>query len=511
MVFGAYIARNHYNYIQRFINISGLSGYGFLSENLDANATRAKCGDQADEGAVLEMHNPVDNPIWSAVDSPVGKESMSPPPFRRSSDASRRGSDASRRGSDPDSPLGGEEDEFGVHMESVTMVGVSKAGHLMKRSTHKSWLRRWFFIKEGKMYYTHKPFDSATVGKKHIAAVPVANLLISTVRNASSKEFQIISPGQRGVGSGGGVYELMADSEGEAAEWVRVIKQQIEGSLTRNLPALSDRTNSDGTDSNGVRSSSALFVPGPSILKELRLANPICVDCEAVSPDWASLNLCVMVCIECSGIHRSLGSHISKVRSTTLDKWSSNSIQLLKLVGNRNANAIWEASLAGSGGVTKKREMISSSSDREARELFITRKYVKRAYLTPPGGRPLSEEDRVNAFLSAARTGDLLGVMRSLASGGDVNAVVVTSSAALDSLLLRKTPLMLACEGDFALCVELLCQWGASLDMRDSAGQTASDIAAARGCRDVIDVLSAFATTNSTSGGSNKSPKTSIA
>lgn len=38
-------------------------------------------------------------------------------------------------------------------------------------------------------------------------------------------------------------------------------------------------------------------------------------------PEWASINLGVLMCIECSGIHRNLGSHISKVRSLDLDEW----------------------------------------------------------------------------------------------------------------------------------------------------------------------------------------------
>lgn len=40
-----------------------------------------------------------------------------------------------------------------------------------------------------------------------------------------------------------------------------------------------------------------------------------------IDPDWASLNLGTLVCIECSGIHRNLGSHISRVRSLDLDEW----------------------------------------------------------------------------------------------------------------------------------------------------------------------------------------------
>ena len=44
--------------------------------------------------------------------------------------------------------------------------------------------------------------------------------------------------------------------------------------------------------------------------------NDSCADCGARDPDWASLNLAVLLCIECSGFHRNLGVHISKVGLT---------------------------------------------------------------------------------------------------------------------------------------------------------------------------------------------------
>lgn len=49
-----------------------------------------------------------------------------------------------------------------------------------------------------------------------------------------------------------------------------------------------------------------------SILREIP-GNDLCAECSAPEPDWASLNLGILMCIECSGVHRNLGVHISKV------------------------------------------------------------------------------------------------------------------------------------------------------------------------------------------------------
>ncbi|KAF6171143.1 hypothetical protein GIB67_012217 [Kingdonia uniflora] len=75
--------------------------------------------------------------------------------------------------------------------------------------------------------------------------------------------------------------------------------------------------------------------------------NNTCADCGAPNPDWASLNLGVLICIECSGVYHNLGVHISKVRSLTLDMkvWEPSIISLLQSLGNTYANSIWEESL----------------------------------------------------------------------------------------------------------------------------------------------------------------------
>lgn len=83
------------------------------------------------------------------------------------------------------------------------------------------------------------------------------------------------------------------------------------------------------------------YLPGTAIeaalddklRQELRLVpgNSQCADCGTPDPDWASLSLGVLMCIECSGIHRSLGVHKSKVRSLRLDYWEPEHVQVLSI------------------------------------------------------------------------------------------------------------------------------------------------------------------------------------
>ncbi|PWZ39066.1 ADP-ribosylation factor GTPase-activating protein AGD3 [Zea mays] len=75
--------------------------------------------------------------------------------------------------------------------------------------------------------------------------------------------------------------------------------------------------------------------------------NNMCADCGASEPDWASLNLGALLCIECSGVHRNLGVHISMVRSLTHDVrvWEPSVINLFQSLGNMFVNSIWEETL----------------------------------------------------------------------------------------------------------------------------------------------------------------------
>jgi hypothetical protein len=74
-------------------------------------------------------------------------------------------------------------------------------------------------------------------------------------------------------------------------------------------------------------------------LKELRSlpGNTRCIDCDRNKPDWASVTLGIFICLECSGQHRSLGTHISFVRSVRMDSWTDKQIKRMKISGGNNA------------------------------------------------------------------------------------------------------------------------------------------------------------------------------
>eukprot|EP00929_Paragymnodinium_shiwhaense_P104972 TRINITY_DN6980_c0_g1_i1.p1 TRINITY_DN6980_c0_g1~~TRINITY_DN6980_c0_g1_i1.p1 ORF type:complete len:784 (-),score=144.53 TRINITY_DN6980_c0_g1_i1:140-2491(-) len=72
----------------------------------------------------------------------------------------------------------------------------------------------------------------------------------------------------------------------------------------------------------------AVEEPEPTLESHARVrGNEECADCGARGPEWASVNQGTMICIACAGIHRSLGAHISKVKSLTLDSWKPEEVR----------------------------------------------------------------------------------------------------------------------------------------------------------------------------------------
>ncbi|KAL7420074.1 hypothetical protein Q5752_005039 [Cryptotrichosporon argae] len=125
-------------------------------------------------------------------------------------------------------------------------------------------------------------------------------------------------------------------------------------------------------------------------------ANARCADCGKGmrSSRWATLSLrdvpmVMFICIRCCGLHRGLGTHISKPRSVDLDIWSADSVALAEKWGNERGNAVWECTKPASG---------APADDEVA--AYIRAKYVE--------GRWLSPEDRVRFGLDAPIVGRAL-------------------------------------------------------------------------------------------------------
>ncbi|KAG5929001.1 hypothetical protein E4U42_007498 [Claviceps africana] len=69
--------------------------------------------------------------------------------------------------------------------------------------------------------------------------------------------------------------------------------------------------------------------------------NNQCADCHARNPAWASWSLGVFLCMRCAAIHRKLGTHISKVKSLSMDSWSNEQVDNMRKVGNVASNQIY--------------------------------------------------------------------------------------------------------------------------------------------------------------------------
>lgn len=188
------------------------------------------------------------------------------------------------------------------------------------------------------------------------------------------------------VSLNGQVWQFQVCSARELEAWTQHIQELIRSSLLQGeAPQFEDR------------------------LGAVREANSSCADCDARDPDWASLNLGVVVCIECSGIHRKLGTHVTKVRSLSLDTWTEVHVRILELLGNTTVNSVLEEDIAYTT-ATKP----ATTTARRDKEKYILEKYVGKAFMAPVE-EAVEEAPLVEVLQAAVREGDMRQVVRVVA------------------------------------------------------------------------------------------------
>lgn len=177
-------------------------------------------------------------------------------------------------------------------------------------------------------------------------AITVVEARGSTIRDGKHKSFDLITPYK--------TFSFIADSEREKRDWTEALQEAI-------AETLSDYEVAEKIWSNK--------------------SNRVCADCRALNPDWASINLCVVICKNCAGQHRSLGTSVSKVQSLKLDTsvWSNEIVQLFIMLGNDRANEFWASRLPAS-------EELDCDSAPEIRREFISLKYREGRWRSPHPG-----------------------------------------------------------------------------------------------------------------------------
>lgn len=243
-------------------------------------------------------------------------------------------------------------------------------------------------------------------------------------------------------------WHFEAASNEEREEWVQAIEQQILSSLQLN------ETNKLKAKNGGFAADNVTILTMKSVL-----GNNTCADCDAPNPVWASLNLGCLICIECSGIHRNLGTHLSRVRSLELDDWSNELVQVMTSIGNRMINNIYEANYKH---LSKVKPLPNSS--RDEKEKWIRSKYESKQFIDT---LPNKEINVGKQLLDSVSRMDVSGVILCLShcKHDDVNTCV--------SQVDKRTSLHIAASQANLVILQLLIWYGANVELLDNQGRNA--------------------------------------
>ncbi|XP_068454894.1 arf-GAP with SH3 domain, ANK repeat and PH domain-containing protein 2b isoform X2 [Clinocottus analis] len=354
--------------------------------------------------------------------------------------------------------------------------GTERAGVLYKRSEglRKVWQKRKCSVRNGFLTICH--------GTANAPPAKLNLLTCQVKRNPDEKKsFDLFSHDR--------TYHFQAEDEAECQVWVSVLQNSREEALNKAF-----KGDQDEGENNIVQELTRAIV---GEVKRMS-GNDGCCDCGAPGPTWLSTNLGVLICIECSGIHREMGVHYSRIQSLDLDVLGTSELLLAKNVGNASFNEIMEADLT----VTKP----DPTSDMQTRKDFITAKYTEKRFV-----RRLCADaaSRLQVLYEAVRNRDILSLIQVYAEGVDLqesspqpnehepgetvlhlavrmvdrNSLHIVDFLAQNSGNLDRqtaggsTALHYCCLTDNSECLKLLLRGKASVSITNEAGETALDIA----------------------------------